>query len=97
MIRHTVFFRFRDDAPEQRKRDLLAEYRRFPQMFPTMRNFTIGRNISTRDQTFEYAFSVEFDREADLKDYLASHAHEEHVVERFRPIVSARAIVSYEA
>jgi hypothetical protein len=96
MIRHTVFFRFRDDAPEPRKRDLLAEYQTFPKMFPAMRNFTIGRNISTRDQTFEYAFSVEFDSEADLKDYLASHAHEEHVVERFRPIVSARAIVSYE-
>jgi stress responsive alpha/beta barrel protein len=96
MIRHTVFFRFRDDASEQNRRDLLHEYSRFPELFPMMRNFSIGHNISERDQTFEYAFSVEFASEADLKSYLASQAHEEHVVERFRPIVSARAIVSYQ-
>ena len=97
MIKHTVFFRFREDAPERQKQDLLAEYARFPNIFPTMRNFSIGRNTSERDQTFEYAFSVEFASEEALKSYLASAAHEEHVVQRFRPIVSARAIVSYES
>ena len=61
-----------------------------------MRNFTIGRNISERDGTFEYAFSVEFGNETELKNYLNSPEHEEHVVERFRPLISARAIVSYE-
>jgi len=96
MIRHTVFFTFKADIDEARRRALLAEYPTFPAQFPSMKNFTLGRNISERDSTFEYAFSVDFEHEHELKDYLNSPQHEEHVVERFRPLIAARAIVSYE-
>ena len=96
MIKHTVMFRFKDDAPEDKKKILLDEYMTFPKKFPTMRNFSFGRNVSERDQTYEYAFCVEFETMQDLKDYLSSHEHEEHVVERFRPIVAARSISSFE-
>ncbi len=96
MIRHSLFFSFKPTAPNEACEALLREYSTFPQVHKKMRNFTLGKNISQRDQTFEYAFNVDFDNEQDLKDYLNSHEHEEHVVERFRPLVSARAIVSYE-
>ena len=97
MIKHTVMFRFRKDAPEDKKKQLLDEYMQFPRKFPSMRNFAFGENISERDQTYEYAFSVEFETEEALKEYLASDAHEEHVVERFRPIVEQRSIASFKA
>jgi heme-degrading monooxygenase HmoA len=96
MIKHMVLFRFRPEVPAQTRDTLLREYVGFPQIHPTMRNFTLGRNISQRDQSYEYAFTVEFDSEADLKDYLNSREHEAHVIERFRPLIEARAIVSYE-
>ena len=96
MIKHTVMFRFKDDAPEDKKQILLDEYMTFPRKFPTMRNFSFGRNVSERDQTYEYAFCVEFETMDDLKTYLASAEHEEHVKERFRPIVAQRSISSFE-
>lgn len=96
MIRHTVFFTFKSDAPKEACEALLREYVTFPQIHKKMRNFTLGKNISQRDQAFQFAFNVDFDTEQDLKDYLNSREHEEHVVERFRPLISARAIVSYE-
>lgn len=96
MIRHTVFFRFKPEVPAEARQKLLKEYTTFPAQFPAMRNFTLGENRSERDDTFEYAFSVEFDSEDELKQYLNSREHEEHVVERFRPLIAQRAIVSYE-
>ena len=96
MIRHIVAFRFKPDAPEHLKTALLAEYKTFPAQYPAMRNFQAGRNISQRDDMFEYGFTVEFETEAALKAYLNSASHEAHVRERFRPLIAARAIVSFE-
>jgi len=96
MIKHMVLFRFRPEVEPDKREALLREYVTFPQTHPQMRNFTLGRNISRRDSTFEYAFTVEFETEADLRSYLDSPEHEDHVVLRFRPLIESRAIVSYE-
>jgi hypothetical protein len=96
MIKHMLMFRFRADISEEKRTALLKEYRGFPKQFPWMKNFTLGRNISQRDPTYEYAFSIDFESQADLDRYLSSAEHEEHVVMRFRPAIEARAIVSYE-
>lgn len=95
MIRHMVVFTFKPDAAPEKTAALLKEYESFPSVHPGMKNFSVGRNISERDQSFQWGFSVDFESEADLKAYLNSALHEEHVVERFRPIVEQRAIVSY--
>ena len=95
-MRHIVAFSFRPDAPERLKTALLAEYHTFPSHYPAMRNFQMGRNISERDDTFEYGFTVEFETVEELKAYLNSASHEEHVTERFKPLISRRAIVSFE-
>ena len=95
MIKHVVLFRFREDAPRARIDAIMAEYEGFADLHPAMRGFDIGWNVSARDDRFEAGFVVEFDTEADLAAYLGSAAHEEHVVERFRPLVAERAIVSF--
>lgn len=97
MIRHVVAFRFRDDLTEVQRQSLLDELARFPSMYPAMRDFAIGQNISKRDQTFTHAFSMEFTTEEQLISYLSSERHERFVSDRFRPSVAARAIVSFEA
>lgn len=96
MIKHIVMFRFRSDLDDGTRAALIEEYKSFPKTFPSMRNFSFGTNKSERDNTFEYAFSVEFENKSALKAYLSSKEHEEHVVERFRPALQSRAIVSYE-
>ena len=96
MIRHIVLFSFKAEAPEHLKRALLDEYSGFPAHYPAMRNFQAGHNLSERDDTFEYGFTVEFETNDALKAYLNSPSHEEHVTERFRPLIARRAIVSFE-
>jgi catechol 2,3-dioxygenase-like lactoylglutathione lyase family enzyme len=96
MINHNLAFRFRPDVPADAAEALLAELATFPERYPAMRDFSLGRNISTRDSTFTHAFSVRFDTEADLRAYLESDSHERFVRERWRPIIEAHTIVSYE-
>lgn len=97
MIRHVVAFRFRQDVPEEERAELLAELEALPEIFPAMRRFALGENISRRDDTFGHAFSVEFESEEALVAYLDSEEHEHFVRERFRPRVEGRAIVSFVA
>jgi 2,3-dihydroxy-p-cumate/2,3-dihydroxybenzoate 3,4-dioxygenase len=97
VIRHTVAFRFRPEVSDDDRRATIDELNSFPSFYPAMRRWALGANISQRDDTFTYAFNVEFDSEAELLAYLNSERHEEFVRERFRPRVEARAIVSFEA
>lgn len=95
MIRHLLTFNFRSTATESERRELLEELSTFPARYPTMRNWTLGRNVSRRDDTYEWAFVVDFDTEDDLIAYLDSDSHERFVAERWRPLVAERAIVSF--
>jgi len=61
-----------------------------------MQKFQIGANVSDRDRTFEYAMTVEFDERTDLDNYLQSEYHEQFVIERFRPLISQRAIATID-
>jgi hypothetical protein len=97
MIRHVLAFSFRPAVPDADREGLLAELAELPAHYPAMRRFAIGPNISRRDDTFEHAFSVEFESEAELVAYLDSERHETFVAQRFRPLVERRVIVSFEA
>jgi hypothetical protein len=73
---------------------VLAELATFPERYPAMRNWVLGRNVSTRDTTMTHAFTVDFESVADLRAYLDSPSHEEFVRERWKPVVEQRYIVS---
>jgi hypothetical protein len=95
MIKHIVLFRFRNDAPGDKIAALMAEYGTFADKYPIMQTFDIGWNLSERDDRFDAGFVIEFQTEDEMKFYLNSDSHEAHVVERFRPIIEERAIVSF--
>lgn len=96
MIEHMVAFRFRDDVTDEERARMIDELRELPQRFPTMIDFRLGRNESIRDDRFTHAFTVRFDGWDPLDRYLTSEAHEQFVSQRFRPLVTERAIVSFE-
>jgi 2,3-dihydroxy-p-cumate/2,3-dihydroxybenzoate 3,4-dioxygenase len=96
MIRHLVTFTVAEHVPETEREQLLSEIQQLPRRFSSMRNWSMGTNISKRDQTFEYAFVVDFASEEELVAYLDSEHHQTFVRDRFRPNVSQRAIVSFE-
>lgn len=96
MIRHTLSFRFADDADRAARESVLDELRTFPDRYPAMRGFVLGENISTRDRTFTHTMAVDFDGQDDLLAYLGSESHEHFVRTRWRPVIAQQAITSFE-
>lgn len=96
MLRHMVLFRFRTDADNEGRRVVLDGLAELPALFPTMRRFGLGENISQRDRTFTHAMTIEFDSRDQLERYLASSVHERFVSGTFKPAVEDRVIASYE-
>lgn len=96
MIRHVVTFSFDAGASTGARDAILAELDTFPQRFPAMQGWALGPNTSPRDRTYDWIFVVDFATQDDLVAYLSSEAHERFVAEKWRPVVSHRAITSFE-
>lgn len=96
MIRHSLSFRFKDEVPAEVRASVLATLATFPDVYPAMRGWSLGENISTRDTTFTHCMSVDFESEAALRAYLESASHEAFVRETWRPLIAQQMIVAYE-
>ena len=96
MIRHMVLFRFAPQASSEQQSLVLAGLAGLPSLFPTMKRFGLGENISQRDQTFSHVMTIEFETRRELEDYLNSHDHEHFVATTFKPNIERRAIATYE-
>ncbi len=94
MIKHVVAFRFKDDVDDAARQAILDEVATFPDHYPQMRNFTLGPNISSREQRMTHTFMIEFADEAALMEYLGSERHETFVRERWRPVIETQAIAA---
>ncbi len=96
MIRHTLSFRFIAELGDTDREAVLAELATFPERYPTMRGWSLGENLSTRDTTFSHTMSMDFDGLPELREYLGSDWHESFVRTRWRPVIAQQAITSYE-
>lgn len=96
MIRHCVVFKLKADCPEASRDDLLRRLRDLPASYPQMMNFELGRNVSDRDDRYDYAMVIAFADREGMATYLSSERHEELVREHFKPLIEQRAIVSIE-
>lgn len=95
MIRHTLSFRFNSDVDERKRLQVLDALATFPSVYPQMRNWSLGENVSTRDTTFTHIMSIDFETEGDLMAYLESDSHEAFVRDTWRPVIDEQAIVAY--
>jgi hypothetical protein len=75
---------------------LLEGLRELPSLFPQIRDFALGINISRRDDTFTYGMTMTFADVAAMESYLTNSIHETFVTERFKPLIERRVIVSFE-
>lgn len=96
MIRHILLFSLKENVASDVRRALLDDLARLPRLFAQIRNWEMGTNTSNRDDTYEYGVTMTFARREDMASYLESEAHERFVRDRFRPLISKRAIVSFE-
>ena len=96
MIKHVVCFRFKPGVSDENVRATLDALNALPAAIPWARNWSLGRNISSRDNTYDYALHCHFADMDELDRYLHHPAHEEVVRERLIPLWASRAIVDYE-
>ncbi len=96
MIKQTVAFRFADGVDEATRQAVLDELATFPTLYPKMRSFALGANISSREKNMTHTFMFEFDDEQSLLEYLHSDSHESFVRERWRPVIGTQSIVALE-
>jgi hypothetical protein len=96
MIRHTVLFRWTEEATPEQKQRAADELRRLPSLVPSLRAFHLGPDLGLNQGNFDFAVAADFD---DVDGYLAYRDHPEHraiVAEFTSPIVAQRFAVQYE-
>ena len=96
MIKHLVCFKFRPETSPEDVQGTLAALNALPGQIACVRNWSLGKNLSTRDTTYEYALSCDFADNAELQSYLQHPAHEQVARERLVRHWASRAIVDYE-
>jgi 2,3-dihydroxy-p-cumate/2,3-dihydroxybenzoate 3,4-dioxygenase len=96
MIKHIVAFTFKPETSPADVQATLDALNALQGQIPWVRNWSLGKNLSTRDQTYEYALHCDFASEQELQDYLTHPAHERVVRELLTRHWASRAIVDYE-
>lgn len=94
MIKHVVAFRLKDVSAEQEEA-LLQAFRALEGQIPELRSFTIGRNVSDRDQTYTHCLVAEMDDMDAVGRYLVHPAHKAAVDDHLAPIMEHRIVVDY--
>ncbi len=91
-----LLFSFASHADQGARETLLEGLRGLPDLFPVILDFELGRNQSSRDDTYAYGMTMTFADVAAMESYLTSDVHEAFVKTRFRPFIKQRSIVSFE-
>ena len=95
MIKHIVTFQLQP-MPFEQEEALLSAFRGLLGTVPEIRAFTMGRNISDRDQTFTHTLVADFDDMAAVGRYLVHPAHEAAIAQHLKPVMISRNIIDYE-
>lgn len=95
MIKHVVAFTLKEMTADQ-EAALLAAFNGLVGVIPELKSFSMGRNVSDRDQTFTHCLVSEMEDMEAVRRYLVHPAHERAVEEHLKPVMISRAIVDYE-
>ncbi|SRR5579871_1007070 len=95
MIKHVVSVSFKDDVAEDEKRTIFKALAALFSEFDFLRKWTIQRNISSHDGTFEYVIALDFDTAEDLEKYFSSDKHLTFAKGVIRPRLNRRAVISF--
>ncbi|HEO71683.1 MAG TPA: Dabb family protein, partial [Candidatus Hydrogenedentes bacterium] len=79
VLRHCVLFKFKDDAPEDRVREIEQAFCALPEKVDTIYDFEWGKNCSTegKSEGYTHCFLVTFLSEEGRATYLPHPAHKE--------------------
>jgi hypothetical protein len=95
MIRHIVFFKFKDTATTEDRARLIQELRSLKDDIEVVRDLEVGLDISEAKSAYDLALNSSFDSVEDLADYAVHPAHLK-VVELVEELTDERKKVDYE-
>src|SRR5262245_56567120 len=98
VVRHIIFFKFKEDAPESQIEAAVQAMRSIKDQVPQVRSFSMGKsqNRGARPPRYNWAMVMDFDNFDDLATYNGSEAHDKAVQEHLVPIVEHITGVDYD-
>ncbi|MFI5173828.1 MAG: Dabb family protein [Terriglobia bacterium] len=95
MLRHIVFFKFKEETPPERRHNFVNMLRKLPKQIPEVVASEVGEDVLHMQRSFDVAILYTFNDRAALEIY---SAHSEHVtlVEESRRINEKVCSVDYE-
>lgn len=95
MIKHVVFFKFKPEAGDDARRDVVNHLRELPDKIDLIRSWEIGEDIMRSARAWDVIEIATFDDLGALETYTHHDAHVEVVV-KLREICEAVGSVDYE-
>jgi hypothetical protein len=95
VIKHVVAFKLKPMTDAQ-EAALFSAFNGLKDQIPELHSYTIGRNISDRDQTYTHCLVAVCDDMAAVGRYVAHPAHKAATETYLYPFMEERMIVDYE-
>jgi len=95
VIKHVVAFRLENQTPEQ-ERAMHDAFGSLLGNIPEILAFSMGRNISPRDDRFTHSLVSEFADMDAVMAYVNHPLHQDVVKTHLAPFMTDRAIIDYE-
>ena len=94
VLRHLVFFQFKEDVTEERKNNAIQIFLDLEDQIPEIKKIEGGANISDKalNKGFTHCFILTFDSEA-ARDIYLPHPEHVRVVEENKPVLNDLLVV----
>jgi hypothetical protein len=96
VIRHVSLFQLSPDATDDQLRFLEERLAELPQLIPTVRGFTFGRDLGTNPANHDFALVAEFDSLEGYETYRDHPAHQAFIADCLEPVRVGRAAAQFE-
>jgi hypothetical protein len=96
MIRHVVLLEFRASTPDEHLEQVIERLRELPSRIPSLRAYTVGRDLGLADGNAHLAVAGDFD---DVEGYVAYRddpAHRAVIEQLILPQLQSRSAVQFE-
>jgi hypothetical protein len=96
MIRHTVIFKWTEEATQEQKQAVFDELSKLPSLVPSVRAFVIGPDARLADGTFDFAVTADFEDETGWAAYRDAPEHRAVIRDQILPITQQRVAVQFK-
>jgi hypothetical protein len=96
MIRHTVLFKWTEQATEEQQQEAHDQLAKLPALVPSVREFALGPDAGLNQGNFDFAVTADFDDEAGYLAYRDNPAHRDIVTRWIQPILGQRAAIQFQ-